>query len=136
MPGAVAANRHRGEIVARLDGKQVRLCLTLGALAELEGAFEDADMVALASRFESGRLSARDAMLVIAAGLRGAGHEVTNADVAHMRCDDGAAGYVAIVVALLEATFGGGAGEGDGGVHVANEARQEVRCADPFPGTT
>jgi hypothetical protein len=32
-------NRHRGEIEAILDGKSYRLCLTLGALAELEHAF-------------------------------------------------------------------------------------------------
>ena len=30
------ANRYRGEIDARLDGKPHTLCLTLGALAELE----------------------------------------------------------------------------------------------------
>ena len=36
-----------------------RLCLTLGALAELEAAFGDEDMLALATRFEKGRISAR-----------------------------------------------------------------------------
>lgn len=30
------ANRHRGEIEAELGGKKRTLCLTLGALAELE----------------------------------------------------------------------------------------------------
>ena len=50
------ANRHRGEIEARLDGRPYRLCLTLGALAELEAAFGDEDMLALATRFENGRL--------------------------------------------------------------------------------
>ena len=66
-------NRHRGEIEARLDGKPYRLCLTLGALAELEAAFGDDDMLALATRFEKGRLSARDAVRLIGAGLRGGG---------------------------------------------------------------
>ena len=46
------ANAHRGEIEAKLDGKTFRLCLTLGALAELETAFGDEDMLALATRFE------------------------------------------------------------------------------------
>ena len=30
------ANKHRGEVTARLDGKDYTLCLTLGALAELD----------------------------------------------------------------------------------------------------
>jgi hypothetical protein len=69
-------NPHRGEIEARLDGRPYTLCLTLGALAELEHAFGHEDMLALAERFQSGRLSARDAQRIIAAGLRGAGHDI------------------------------------------------------------
>lgn len=41
-------NRYRGEIEAILDGKSYRLCLTLGALAELEHAFGEDDMLAVA----------------------------------------------------------------------------------------
>jgi len=41
-------NRHRGEIEATLDGKSYWLCLTLGALAELEHAFGEDDMLAIA----------------------------------------------------------------------------------------
>ena len=52
------ANKHRGEIEARLDGCSFKLCLTLGALAELEAAFGEEDMLALATRFERGRMSA------------------------------------------------------------------------------
>ena len=33
------ANRARGEVVVVLTGRERRLCLTLGALAELETAF-------------------------------------------------------------------------------------------------
>ena len=75
-------NRHRGEIEAVLDGRTFRLCLTLGALAELEAAFGDEDMLALATRFEKGRISARDCVRIIGAGLRGAGHEIANDVVA------------------------------------------------------
>lgn len=102
-------NRHRGEIEAVLDGERRTLCLTLGALAELEDAFGAEDMLALAQRFEAGRLSARDAIRIIAAGLRGGGHELSEADVGRMRAEGGAAGYVDIVVRLLTATFGKGA---------------------------
>jgi len=100
-------NLHRGEIAACLDGEPRRLCLTLGALAELEHAFGDEDLLALAERFQSGRLSARDAIRIIAAGLRGAGMPCDDDDVARMRVEGGAAGYVDIVARLLEATFAG-----------------------------
>lgn len=104
MPGSI--NRYRGEISADLDGRSYTLCLTLGALAELEHAFEEDDMVALAERFGAGRISAADAIRVIGAGLRGAGHDLDDAAVAAMRIEGGAVGYVAIVARLLAATFG------------------------------
>jgi hypothetical protein len=99
-------NPHRGEIEARLDGRPVTLCLTLGALAELEAAFGHEDMLALAERFQSGRLSARDAQRIIGAGLRGAGHDIADEQVARMQAEGGAAGFVDIVARLLTATFG------------------------------
>ena len=100
------ANRHRGEVSAVLDGRPWTLCLTLGALAELERAFQCDDMTALVARFGSGTLSARDATKVIGAGLRGAGHPVEDDQVAAMRSDGGAAGFAAVVTDLLTATFG------------------------------
>lgn len=98
-------NAHRGEIAVDLDGKNWTLCLTLGALAELEHAYGDEDLLAIAERFENGRISASDAVRVIGAGLRGAGHELTDQQVAAMRVEGGAAGYVDIVARLLKATF-------------------------------
>jgi hypothetical protein len=103
-------NPHRGEIEAQLDGRPHTLCLTLGALAELEAAFGAGDMLALAERFETGRLSAQDCVRVIGAGLRGAGQQVADADVARMRVEGGVAGYVGIVALLLRATFGAAEG--------------------------
>jgi len=101
------ANRQRGEIEAELDGRTWALCLTLGALAELEAKLAAGDLVTLAKRFEAGKLSAADAIAVIGAGLRGAGNDIDDAAVAAMRVAGGAAGYVAIVAELLTATFGG-----------------------------
>jgi len=123
-------NKYRGEISARLDGRDYRLCLSLGALAELEAMFGEDDMIALACRFESGRLKACDAIRVIGAGLRGAGNDIDDAAVAVMRSDEGAGGYVSIVVRLLEATFGGGSANDDA------TAQGEGGRGDPFPGTT
>ncbi len=127
------ANRHRGEIVAKLDGKPYRLCLTLGALAELEAAFGDEDMVGIATRFETGRISARDAQRVIGAGLRGAGYDVSDEDVAAMQVEGGAAGYVDVVARLLSATFGGG---GDGDTSPSAKENGEASEPGPFLGTT
>ena len=66
-----AANGVRGEAVARLAGAERRLCLTLGALAEIETGLGVAGMAALAERMKA--LSARDLMVVLAALLRGGG---------------------------------------------------------------
>lgn len=99
------ANLHRGEIEADLGGERITLCLTLGALAELESAYGDQDLLALAERFEGGRLSAIDAIRVIAAGARGAGHDVSDAEIGALSVPGGAAGYVEIVSRLLKATF-------------------------------
>ena len=100
------ANIHRGEIEAEFDGKRYRLCLTLGALVELEHAFGEDDMLGVVERFEAGRITARDTIRIIGAGLRGAGYDITNDAVSTMRTQGGAAGYVEIVAALLTATFG------------------------------
>ena len=100
-------NRIRGEVEATLDGRRMTLCLTLGALAELEAALGAGDLMGLARRFEGGQLAAGDAIRVIGAGLRGAGHDIDDAAVARMQADGGAAGFVAVVADLLAATFGG-----------------------------
>lgn len=102
----MTANRRRGEIAAELDGRPYRLCLTLGALAELEAAYAADDLGALVERFSGGRLSALDLVRVIGAGLRGAGSEVSDEDVRAMQAEGGAAGFAAIAADLLTATFG------------------------------
>src|SRR4051812_19018993 len=89
--GVFMPNKHRGEIGAALGGRTRTLVLTLGALAELESAFGAADLVALAERFGSGRLSARDLVRIIGAGLRGAGESLTDEEVAAMTTEGGAA---------------------------------------------
>jgi hypothetical protein len=132
------ANRYRGEIDATLDGNDYKLCLTLGALAELESAFGDTDMLALAERFERGRLSARDCVRIIGAGLRGAGFDIADGKVAQMKAEAGAAGFVDIVARLLGATFGSAsAAEAVGSRSDPSEAPGEGRAnAIPFPGAT
>jgi len=107
-------NKHRGEVSAVLDGEQRRLCLTLGALAELEAAYHAENLNVLVERFSSGRLSANDLIRVIGAGLRGAGDAVSDAEVGVMQSEGGVAGFAAIVGELLVATFGSAKAGGDG----------------------
>ena len=124
------ANAHRGEIEAHLDGKPFTLCLTLGALAELEHAFGDDDMIALAARFENGCISATDCVRIVGAGLRGAGHDISDDVVATMRTERGATGFVDIVARLLSATFGVGAPQQ---AETSPEMDAEEREGCPFP---
>jgi Phage tail tube protein, GTA-gp10 len=99
------ANRHRGEIEAELGGQNYNLCLTLGALAEIEHAYGGEDLISIAERFETGRIKATDAICVIGAGLRGAGYTISDDEIARLSVAGGAAGYLRIVADLLKATF-------------------------------
>lgn len=99
-------NRHRGEVPARLDGRDYTLCLTLGALAELEHAFDAEDLGCLTQRFATGRLRASDMLRILGAGLRGAGFTVTDAELSEMQVEGGALGYARLVADLLTVTFG------------------------------
>ena len=56
-----------------IGGERHVLKLTLGALAELEEALGTGSLVELAERFEGGRVSVRDVLAVLVAGLRGGG---------------------------------------------------------------
>lgn len=127
------ANRRRGEVEAIVDGRPRVLCLTLGALCELEAAFAVDDLPSLARRFVSGRLSARDVARVFACGLTGGGTPTTAEEVLAMRVDGGLIGIAATVADLLTLTFGDDTGsEGEAGT-VPPPVPGEP--ASPSPGT-
>jgi hypothetical protein len=100
------ANRRRGEVPLVLGEDRYTLCLTLGALAELEDAFGVDDLGALAARFARGRPSSRDLLRLLAAALRGGGHDLTDADVAALPLAGGLPAVAAALAAALEAAFG------------------------------
>ena len=52
-------NRRRGEVPLDLGGQRYTLCLTLGALAELEAALQAPDLAGLAERFAGGPAARR-----------------------------------------------------------------------------
>jgi hypothetical protein len=99
-------NPHRGEIAASIEGEERVLCLTLGALAELEARLGAGDLNGLAERFAAGRVSARDLTAIIGAGLRGGGNAVSDDDLARMSIEGGLKGAAEIAARLLRATFG------------------------------
>jgi len=100
------ANQHRGEIEAVLDGQSYVLCLTLGALAELESAFKANSLMALADRFEKSQLTSYDIAILISCGLKGGGADISADVVANMKAENGLSGFVDIATSLLVATFG------------------------------
>jgi hypothetical protein len=100
------ANAQRGEIAAIIDGEERVLCLTLGALAELEARLGGGDLMGLGERFAAGRVSARDLIVILGAGLRGGGNAVTDDDLARMAVEGGLRGAAETAARLLRATFG------------------------------
>jgi hypothetical protein len=100
-------NLQRGEIAAVIGGEERVLCLTLGALAELEARLGAGDLVGLGERFAAGRVSARDLIAILGAGLRGGGNALSDDDLARLAVVGGLTGADEIAVRLLKATFGG-----------------------------
>ena len=82
---AIVANGARGQVIQPVGGTPRRLCLTLGALAELETAFGLAGWEALSERLRA--LSAKDMLLVLAALLRGGGEDQAAAELATLPVD-------------------------------------------------
>ena len=64
-------NKVRGEVSVVLAGEARQLCLTLGALAEIETGLQVSGLAGLAERMRA--LSAGDLLVVLAALLRGGG---------------------------------------------------------------
>ena len=110
----VRPNRRRGEIVIHIDNTPRIMCLTLGALAELEDAFNVENLSELGVYFSNGKFSADDLVHIIGAGLRGGGNLYTDEDVRCLSIEGGAVGLAQIAAELLKITFSSGKnGEND-----------------------
>jgi hypothetical protein len=75
------ANLYRGEAELVLAGKTYTLRLSLGALAELENAFDAEGLAALGQRLGEGHTSARDILRLLVPLLKGGGHPLGAAEV-------------------------------------------------------
>jgi hypothetical protein len=83
------ANPHAGEVGLVIDGERFVMKLTLGALAELEGELGAGTLVELVERFEAGRFSTRDVLMLIVAGLRGGGWRGVSRDLLSAEIEGG-----------------------------------------------
>ncbi|MDO5647986.1 gene transfer agent family protein [Paracoccus sp. (in: a-proteobacteria)] len=100
-------NPHRGEVQVILNGQPHVARLTLGALAELETELQADGFLALAQRFETGRISSRDVLAVLVAGLRGAGWQGAAADLFTADIGGGPVGAARAAAELLARAFHG-----------------------------
>lgn len=94
-------NKARGEVLLAIDGRDVRLCVTLGALAELEAAFDVASLAELAERLA--HLTAADMLTVLAALSVGGGEAMSVGELASARIDPRAA--ASAVAQAFQAAF-------------------------------
>ncbi len=99
------ANPLQGEVTLQIDGRPHRLRLTLGALAELEAGLGEETLLDLVARFEEGRISSRDVLALIVAGLRGGGWDGQAEDLMQAKIAGGLPGAARAAAQLLARAF-------------------------------
>ncbi|MDA5555627.1 gene transfer agent family protein [Shimia sp. MMG029] len=109
------ANPYAGEVSLTLDGRRHVLKLTLGALAELEAQLGDDTLIALITRFESGKFASRDVLALVVAGLRGGGWSGDARDLMQVEIAGGPLEAARVAAQLLIGAFGAPEDEGTRG---------------------
>lgn len=99
------ANPWAGEVALVIDGQRRVLKLTLGALAELEAGLAEGSLIDLVERFEAGRFSSRDVLMLIVAGLRGGGWQGRASDLMQAEIEGGPMGAARAAAELLARAF-------------------------------
>ena len=94
-------NKARGEVLLTIDGRARKLCVTLGALAELEAVFDINSFAELGERLK--HLTAADLIHVLAALSAGGGEPMSARDLAEARIDPAQA--AAAVAEAFRAAF-------------------------------
>lgn len=110
------SNRARGEGELRAGTRTLKLCLTLGALAEIETALCVQSLAEIEAKLARPRAS--DLLAIIAALARGAGETIGEAELASLPLDLRAAAHA------IRFAFSGG----------EEPARGEGQANGPFPG--
>jgi hypothetical protein len=99
------ANPMAGEVELVLDGVPHVAKLTLGALAELEASLQENDLLGLVARFETGKVSSRDVLALLVAGLRGGGWQGRAEDLRTVEIGGGPVAAARIAAELLARAF-------------------------------
>ncbi len=99
------ANPLRGEVAITLNGEVHVMRLTLGALATLENRLGVGSLMDVAEKFESGRVPTSDLISLLAAGLQGGGHAITEEELSDLEISGGAVGAMRCGMALLSLAF-------------------------------
>jgi hypothetical protein len=99
------ANPWAGEVSITLNGEAHVAKLTLGALAELEEEVGTGTLVELVERFEAGRFSTRDVLMLIVAGLRGGGWKGRAGDLIDVEIGGGPVAAAQAAAQLLARAF-------------------------------
>lgn len=117
-------NRARGEAGLEAGGRQYRLLLTLGALAEIEDGLGLDDLSQAGARLA--RMRAADLAIVAAALLRGGGHDMCPAEVLRLGCS------LAALAGAVEQAFTAAGLDSESKSEQADGAGQKDTA--PFPG--
>lgn len=99
------SNRYRGDVTVMLNNTPYTLRLTLGALAEMEEAFQVRSLEDLGQRFGTKALSSGDVITLLGVALRGGGHKLSNNDVAALPFET-LGEIVSALALLMTRTFG------------------------------
>lgn len=79
-------NKARGEVEYKVNGTKYKLCLTLGALTEIESELGIEDFTKVTERFKKPKM--KDIQSILLALLHGGGHtEMTEEDLMHFPID-------------------------------------------------
>ena len=101
----VFANRHRGEVVARINGRRRRMRLSLSALAQLESCYGERDILNLLNQFTRSGLGQEDAENIVRAALAATGNVLAD-EGAPLDVEAGTAGLLRLADELIARAFG------------------------------
>ena len=100
----VYANRHRGEVVGRINGRRRVMRLSLAALAQLETCYGGEDILQLLDGFSRAGLSAQDSDNILRAGLLATQDELATTG-APLDVEGGAAMALHLASELVQRAF-------------------------------
>ena len=75
------ANKRRGEISFVAGEETYTMCMSLGAMAEIEDAFDLESIAELSTIFSDGKFKISDLIKLLGALIRGGGHDITDKEI-------------------------------------------------------